>query len=201
MIDNRIKNKCIKLKPIKQEFCFIFRSPLYWYDMLKRVIVVMISFFPFLPVQAQKGREQLSLIQADSIVHYTRKEQELVDWFDQLLSLNMIYAFNLALEEQGSLDLQFKILKKPSPGYPYFLLQGYIQQQPEKDAQFIVDVDKQKVFHVNYSGKWIPLSDWGQQELMNIRAYYKARSQIAPKYDLDRGLLELEVLHPPIPHQ
>ncbi|WP_374330347.1 WG repeat-containing protein [Soonwooa sp.] len=119
---------------------------------------------------------------------YTSIEQKVLDNLTQLDILNSI---NLAscdncIRKEHLLD--FEITEKPRDFFPYYVIQGYVNQSKESDAVFIVSTDMSKIYHYSWDGEITPLREWIISELEEFKTYFETHPNKPNYFDVQKSL-------------
>lgn len=84
--------------------------------------------------------------------------------------------------------LDFEITEKPRKYFPYYVVQGYVNQSKEDSFVFAISSDMTKIYNYSWDGEMQPLQDWIISELENLQEYFERLPNKPNYFDVDKSL-------------
>lgn len=124
---------------------------------------------------------------------YNAKERKIVDSLNSLevlSDISLVHYYSNSKRED--LQLQFEIIEYPQGHYPYYVVQGYRQQNKEDDYRIAVSADGKQFYHQPYFSEdgLKPLKEWIIEELEEAKKWMETHKDAPFKFDADNALNE-----------
>ena len=119
---------------------------------------------------------------------YSRAEQKILDRLKNLDTINDIYLApcDNCIRKDHLLD--FEITERPRDYFPYYVIQGYVNQSKASNAVFIVSKDMSKIYHYSWDEEMLPLREWIISELENLQDYFERFPNKPNYFDVPKSL-------------
>ena len=119
---------------------------------------------------------------------YTDFEQKVLDNLTKLDILNDMHLASCDNCVKKDHLLDFEITEKPREYFPYYVIQGYVNQSKEDTSVFAVSADMSKIYHYSWDGEMQPLQDWIIAELESLQEYFKRLPNKPNYFDVQKSL-------------
>lgn len=119
---------------------------------------------------------------------YSSAEQKVLDSFKNLDILNDIHLASCdnCIKKDHLLD--FEITEYPREYFPYYVVQGYVNQSKEDTSVFVVSADMTQIYHYSWDREILPLQDWIISELEEFKTYFETHPNKLNYFDVDKSL-------------